>query len=228
MSNSNDTCVLLFAKSPNPGQVKTRLAVKVGKNIAAELYKCFVEDSITLLKNSGLDFRLCFWPPETKNEFAFWLGTDISYLPQVGDDLGQRLKNTFEKTFDHDYKSVIAIGSDSPDLSFDILKQAHTALRTHDTVIGPAFDGGYYLIGFNQNTFTPEVFDKIDWSTNSVFKKTVDKLNSLEINFLKLQKWYDIDNFDDLKLLIERNENTAFKTSKTYSLAAKILETINV
>ena len=228
MPNNNNICVLLFAKSPDPGRVKTRLAAKVGMITSAQLYKCFVEDSVTLLKNLGLDFRLYFWPPETKNEFIAWLGSDINYIPQSGNDLGQKLKNVFEGTFNDGYKSVIAIGSDSPDLSIDFLKQAHAALQSHDAVIGPAADGGYYLIGFNKDAFAAEVFDEINWSTNSVFEKTIDKLKFMETTFFELPKFHDIDNIDDLKLLIKRNKNTPFEKSKTYSRAAKILETTNV
>ena len=228
MPNDNDICFLLFAKSPDPGRVKTRLAAKVGMTAAAELYKCFVEETAGLLKKLGLDFRLYFWPPETKDIFIAWLGSDINYLPQSGNDLGQKLKNAFEDTFNNGYKSVIAIGSDSPDLSMDFLKQARSALVSHDAVIGPASDGGYYLIGFNKDSFATEVFDEINWSTNSVLEKTINKFNSMKINFFELPKWHDIDNLADLKLLIKRNKNTAFKTSKTYLHAAKILETTNV
>lgn len=213
--NHNKNCLLLFAKSPVKGQVKTRLAADKGEDFTVELYKRFVEDMIYLVDNLDVHLKLCFYPPHTRLNFSEWLGEQYCYSPQVGDDLGERLRNAFESAFEEDFSKVVAIGSDSPDLPAEFLQLAFKELESHDAVIGPGSDGGYYLIGFSRKSFLPASFDGITWSTSAVCKQTIDILKRHKLKTYLLPEWYDVDTGPDLERLIARNKDTAFVESKT-------------
>lgn len=214
--NHNNNCLLLFAKSPTKGQVKTRLADQAGGDFEVELYKCFVEDTISLIENVDIPFDICFHPANMKSTFSEWLGERHSYRPQIGDNLGERLRNAFDNAFEEGFLNVVAIGSDSPDLPAHYLTESFEALAAHDAVIGPANDGGYYLIGFSKEKFTPEAFDNISWSTENVFEQTVSILKRHGRKVYILPLWHDVDTIADLKSLLLRTRNTAFEKSKTY------------
>ena len=214
---NHNNCLLLFVKSPIKGQVKTRLAAQTDEDLVVELYKCFVEDMISLVENLGVQFKVCFCPANMKSTFSEWLGEKHCYTPQVGDNLGERLRNAFGKAFEESFANVVAIGSDSPDLPVRYLMKSFEALAEHDTVIGPANDGGYYLIGFSKEGFIPEAFDNISWSTDSVFEQTISILKRHGRKIYLLPLWHDVDIIADLKSLLLRTRNTAFEKSKTYS-----------
>jgi rSAM/selenodomain-associated transferase 1 len=151
-----------------------------------------------------------------KSIFLEWLGERHCYRPQTGKNLGERLKNAFDNAFEEGFSKVVAIGSDSPDLPVHYLKESFEVLQAHDAVIGPANDGGYYLIGFSKEGFIPEAFDNISWSTDSVFEQTVSILKRHGRNVYLLPLWHDVDTIADLKSLLFRTRNTAFEKSKTY------------
>jgi len=214
---NHNNCLLLFVKSPIKGQVKTRLAAETSGDFAVELYKCFVEDTISLAENLDVHLELCFYPADRKTTFSEWLGQQHCYKAQMGNNLGERLRNAFESAFEEGFTNIVAIGSDSPDLPVNYLSESFEALAEYDTVIGPANDGGYYLIGFSKERFSPEVFDNISWSTNSVFEQTVSILKQHDRKMHLLPLWHDVDTIEDLKSLLLRTRNTAFEKSKTYS-----------
>jgi rSAM/selenodomain-associated transferase 1 len=215
MNHSNNR-LLLFVKSPIKGHVKTRLAAETSGDFVVELYKCFVEDIISLAEDLDVHLELCFYPANRKTTFLKWLGEKYCYTPQVGDNLGKRLRNAFDKAFEEGFSNVVAIGSDSPDLPIRYLMKSYEVLGAHDAVIGPANDGGYYLIGFSKEGFIHEAFDNISWSTDCVFEQTVSilKQHGRKIHLLPL--WYDVDTIEDLKSLLLRTKYTAFEKSKTY------------
>ncbi|MHC4511480.1 MAG: TIGR04282 family arsenosugar biosynthesis glycosyltransferase [Planctomycetota bacterium] len=212
MGPHNNSCILLFAKSPAGGQVKTRLAAEIGDDFTVELYKRFVEDLISLIANLDVHLELCFYPPHTRLDFSEWLGEQYCYTPQVGDDLGERLKSAFDGAFEEDFSKVVAIGSDSPDLPQDFLRQAFKKLEY----------GGYCLIGFSRTSFLPAAFDDIAWSTSAVCEQTVEVLKKHKLDIYLLPEWYDVDTRSDLEKLIARNKDTAFAESKTAALIRDI------
>lgn len=220
--NHNKNCLLLFIKSPIKGQVKTRLAAETDGDFVVELYKCFVEDTISLAENLGVHLELCFYPANMKSTFSKWLGEQYFYTPQVGDNLGERLRNAFDKAFEKGFSNVVAIGSDSPDLPEEFLQLAFKELESHDAVIGPGSDGGYYLIGFSRTSFLPVAFDDIAWSTFAVCKQTVDILKKHKLKINLLPEWHDVDTRSDLEKLIARNKDTAFVQSKTAAFFRKM------
>ena len=207
--------VLIFIKYPFLGDVKSRLSIKFGENLTVTLYKKFVQDLLEMLKKTNYPVLICFFPPDRILEFKKWLGNNYEFIPQVGINLGERLKNCFIKGFELGYNNLIVIGSDSPDIPEKIIHKSIEKLNDNDTVIGPSEDGGYYLIGFTDRSFTQRVFEDITWSSASVFEETVDKLKSGLKKIYILEKWYDVDTIEDLKKLYKKNVNTDFKTSET-------------
>jgi glycosyltransferase A (GT-A) superfamily protein (DUF2064 family) len=121
---------------------------------------------------------------------------------------------------------AVLIGSDIPDLPESILSEAFRSLDDHDAVLGPARDGGYYLIGFRRDTFVPDVFRGIEWSTDRVFAETRRKLEQATRSVYLLPEWSDVDTPEDLRDLKERNEGTAFAKSRTmkYLFATGVAE----
>ena len=217
-------CILFFVKYPEKGRVKKRLSKSIGEGVAAELYRNFVLDSLSALEKCGVQFVVSFHPPDAQKKIIEWLGKDYSYMPQQGDDLGQRMRNGFINMFDKNCQRVIIIGSDSPDLPGEFIDEAFSSLKTHDVVIGPSFDGGYYLIGFRHDTFFPETFDGICWSTDTVFSETSTIVKKAGLTLHVLPGWNDIDTRNDLDGLIERNRNTAFRRSMTFSYLSTLDE----
>jgi len=128
------------------------------------------------------------------------------------------LKNAFIDTYSRGFRSVIVIASDCPDLSEEMLREAIVALENHSAVIGPSPDGGYYLIGFTQDAFSPETFEAVTWSTGKVFKETISKLKGQRQSIHILPEWSDVDTFNDLKYLFERNQDSKFNSSKTMKM----------
>lgn len=210
-------CILFYVKYPEQGRVKKRLAAHFGEELATELYKNFVLDSLTTLSRCKASLKVCLHPPHREEVFIAWLGSEYAVLPQKGSDLGERMKNSFFDAWKQGYEHVILIGSDIPDLPHSLIQDAFSMLCTNDVVIGPAFDGGYYLIGFRRETFFPEGFDDIPWGTETVYMETLNKLKMGGLSVGTLPWWNDIDTPDDLKDLCKRNRHTPFHKSKTIS-----------
>jgi hypothetical protein len=218
MNTQSTNCILFFVKSPVAGKVKTRLAAEIGEDAALGLYKCFVEDLLSILENIDSEFRLCFHPTDAMSQMQQWLGDRHSYIPQKGNDLGEKMKNAFEVAFDEGFAKVVIIGSDIPDLPEEFLRQAFDRLDSFDAVIGPSSDGGYYLIGFSSDSFLTEAFDDIAWSTPKVCDQTRSKLKSHGLTVHLLPQWHDMDTREDLQDLIARTANGTFNSSKTFNL----------
>jgi hypothetical protein len=197
----NDRCLLFFVKYPEKGKVKSRLADSIGDDSAVSVYKNIVDQMLSTLKKGTFSLYICFSPRSAQNPIKNWLGREYRYMPQHGKDLGERMRNGFIDGFAMGHKRVALIGSDIPDLSINYIEEAFKSLKEVDAVIGPAFDGGYYLIGFNQSTFSPQVFEGIAWGTETVFDETVKKLKRFRRTVHTLPYQRDIDTAEDLKRL---------------------------
>lgn len=210
--------ILLFLKAPLRGGVKTRLAAGLGDDAALELYRSFVDDILETVESSGLSCMVFFYPPDAQNIITEWLGSGRRYLPQEGADLGERMKKAFERVFNKGQDRAIIIGSDMPDLPARFLTVALESLVTHDCAIGPAADGGYYLIGFSKAGFRPSVFDGIAWSTKQVFTETMLRLkhDGAMVHVLPLTR--DVDTVDDLRDLFERNRDHPERAPRTMEI----------
>ena len=215
MSNSHKNCILLFVKCPIVGQVKTRLAKEIGPKTAVDLYRNFIIDILGNLRQLNVGLRIFFDPPNALPALRRLVGDRYLYVPQFGDDLGRRIRNAFLHIFDEGFDNAVVIGSDSPDLPIEFLEQAFAVLGGYDVVIGPANDGGYYLMGFTREGFCPEAFEKINWGTARVFQQTFNILKQHRRDLYRLPTWCNVDTLADLELLVERNQNTLFRYSET-------------
>ena len=208
-------CILVFVKLPEAGKVKARLSKDLDEDAVCSLYKIFVLDLLDTLKKGSYTFRICFYPPDSGEKVADWLGKDLFYMPQAGKDLGERMKNAFIDIFSQGYSEVLLIGSDIPDLAVPVVDEAFDGLKNSEAVVGPAFDGGYYLMGFKKDTFLPEIFQGIDWGTDTVFVKAMEIFERNKCRVHVLTKWRDVDRLEDLRALFDKNRNTEFQGSRT-------------
>lgn len=209
--------LVLMSRAPIPGKTKTRLQSHLKPEECAELHKAFLKDISNKLENikeqyNSLDLFLSYTPEGSEKIFADSIGDKFSYILQQGEDLGARMCNSISYAYQQLNKSVIITGSDLPSLPADIITEAVAALKEKDIVIGPAADGGYYLIGMQKPY--PFLFDYNDWGSDSVLVKTIQSAsnNGLEIHFLP--EWYDVDTFNELLLL--RGELLKLKKDKFY------------
>ena len=195
------TLFILFARRPDPGAVKTRLARKIGDREAAAIYRAMLIDSIETLKAAGRPFAVAFTPPDAAPYFKE-LAAGRKNFPQEGNDLGEKMSRAFLSRFREGYKRVIVIGSDIVGLTPDILHRADAALKTHRAVIGPCRDGGYYLIGLNE--FFPKLFTGIKWGSRTVLRDTLRRLRQKTVDFHLLPELIDFDRIEDLQAIIKQ------------------------
>jgi len=197
----DDRCLLFFMKSPEAGEVKSRLACVIGDEPAANLYRDFITQMLSTLRRGDFPFYICFYPNNALKGLKEWLGDQHHYIPQKGKDLGERMSNAFRKAFDTGFKRVVLVGSDIPDLPLEVIEEAFISLKEGDATIGPAYDGGYYLIGFKEKTFSPQVFEGLAWSTATVFAETMKVLKQFDQRVHTLKLLRDIDTIEDLRHL---------------------------
>jgi len=210
-------CVILFVKLPEKGRVKSRLAQRMNENLVLRLYENMVLDTIDMLTKGRFPFRICFTPPDARDRIREWLGQGYRAFPQTGEDLGDRMENAFGHVFSEGAGDVLLIGSDIPGLTAGVMDEAFTALLKNEAVIGPAGDGGYYLIGFKKGSFEPIIFHDMVWSTKTVFRDTMDRLHEASLKVHVLPELTDIDTVEDLRMIMSRVKEPALEKSRTRS-----------
>jgi rSAM/selenodomain-associated transferase 1 len=198
-------CILLFLRAPERGRVKTRLAASLGDEAALALYRLFVEDMLAMLSRTGFPVILWGHPEAGLASIASWLGPELPLRPQTGKDLGRRMANAFSEAFSDGFDRVVLVGSDIPDLPPRIIRDAFSVLDQKGAAIGPATDGGYYLVSFRKSAFLPEVFENISWSTEKVLEQTLSTFEKNDAPVQLLTPWQDIDTLEDLKALSTRH-----------------------
>lgn len=189
-------CLGMFAKYWQPGQVKTRLARGIGVAGAARVYRSFVVALASRFATVADQRLLCFTPRERRGEFTELAEPDWTLVPQAAGDLGERMSSFFGEAFHAGSDRVVLIGSDSPTLPVEYVRQAFERLGERDVVVGPTPDGGYYLIGARRAT--PPVFDNVAWSTPEVFGQTIERLRAAGLTYEPLPSWYDVDELPDV------------------------------
>jgi rSAM/selenodomain-associated transferase 1 len=188
----------VFAKKPEAGCVKTRLAEAANASWAAQVAMAFLRDTLQRLKPISARRVLAYAPAEALAFFTEIAGDCFAFRPQATGDLGQRMHAFFTEEFEAGAKPVVLVGTDSPTLPPLFIEQAFQALQRADVVLGPATDGGYYLIGCRG---VPPVFDWIPWSTSQVLRETVARLTQRQLSLELLPPWYDVDTLDDWQML---------------------------
>lgn len=193
-------CVhIIFLKYPAEGRVKTRLAATIGSEKALRIYKKLAEKIVSECRSESYDTVLFI--DENIDGFQSWLGSDFTYAVQSGNGLGGKLDNAFKWAYAEGYEKCAVTGSDVAYLTSAELFDAFNLLEMSDSVIGKSPDGGYYLIAFNKNSYLPDVFFNIEWSTDTVLMKTVEKLEKNNNICMFIRDLPDIDTEEDLKLL---------------------------
>ena len=207
-----EQALIVFAKPPEPGQVKTRLTTQLTPEEAASLYRAFLLDALDQYTALDADVRLYLSAPA---------GTTLDNAPatvthhtQKGETLGERMRHAFAETLNAGYQGAVIIGTDHPTLPSPFIERAFSELHASPAVvIGPSTDGGYYLMGMN--AFFPELFAAMRYSHSEVFADTLDRASRTRARLSILPVWYDVDEPDDLKRLIEdlgANPNQAPRT----------------
>ncbi len=204
--------LIIFFKYPERSKVKTRLARSVGEEHALGLYKAFLRDIFETAGNIKADTVAAVHGKSDKADIEYV--KDCKYISQSGKDLGERMYNAMADTFKMGYSRSILIGVDFPDLTADIINNAFEILNSNSAVIGPARDGGYYLIGFIKEAFVRKFFAGISWSTTGVLNTTLKRISDSGIRCSIIQEWEDIDDYDDLKRYNARNMDAEGHTSR--------------
>lgn len=201
----SDTLIIIFAREPVSGHVKTRLIPALGKEGATKLYKRLLDFTIKNVISSDLSMvNLCITPDSSKTYFhQMDYAASFELSVQTGNDLGIRMYNALAQALNN-YSKAILIGTDCPFLTSDDLQQAINALNSKDMVFSPAADGGYVLVGAKK--VSPEVFEYIDWGTDKVMAQTRKSLLKHNVSWHELSEQCDIDVKSDLKKLLLHNE----------------------
>lgn len=195
---------------PVKGRVKTRLAAGVGDERALALYKEFAAHTLAEVKATGLGYQICFTPKDQQGRIVGWLGQDHVFLPQTGKDLGERMAHALELGFSQGMEKIVLVGTDIPDIRASYLLKAFDILSQKDMVLGPSLDGGYWLIGFRRQGFSPLVFQGVDWGSSSVFSSTIERSCRAGISQGLLKPLQDIDTQEDLASFTGRSVDSEF------------------
>jgi len=198
--------IIVFTRNPELGKVKTRLAKTIGNQSALNIYNYLLNHTEQTIRNIHCDKAVFYSVKIRVNDI--WNSNIYQKLQQKGKDLGSRMSIAFKYAFENNYKKVIIIGSDLFDLKPKHISTALNMLDKHDVVIGPAQDGGYYLLGMKKKH--SNIFENKAWGTSTVLKDTLKDLQHLDV--FHLEELNDIDTFEDikdnqtLKELITKNE----------------------
>jgi rSAM/selenodomain-associated transferase 1 len=192
-TENSENLLLIFVKNLEVGKVKTRLAYSIGNQAAFEVY----EHLLNLTEEISLSFKNCTIHVYFSDFIDEKRWKNQEKFIQCRGDLGAKMKDAFQNGFSLGFQRIICIGSDLPDLSKPLIHQAFEELKQVDTVFGPANDGGYYLIGLKQvHSF---IFENKSWSTEDLFKETLEELENNQIKFQLLENLNDIDTLEDLQ-----------------------------
>jgi rSAM/selenodomain-associated transferase 2/rSAM/selenodomain-associated transferase 1 len=191
--------LIIFTRYPFPGRVKTRLIPALGENGAASLHKAMTEHTLRwadCLSDKGSDILEVRYDSSTLQQMQQWLGHQRQYIDQGDGDLGQRMGRAFQDHFKKKTRRIVLVGTDCPQMTLFHAKEAFHALKTHEMVIGPSDDGGYYLIGLRQ--MVPEFFVSMGWGTERVFEETIKRAKQRNLRIHVLARLSDVDTPDDL------------------------------
>ncbi len=197
---SHDSALIVFAKHPAPGRVKTRLTPPLTPDEAAELYRCMLLDTLAKVRSlPDVNGYLFYQDEPAALPYFQGIVPDFVLLPQEGCDLGARMAGAFREVLSGGFQRVVIIGTDAPDLPVDYLHQAFRTLADDavDVVFGPSADGGYYLLGLKA---LPDcLFEGIAWSTGTVLAESLARAEEAGLRVHLLPEWHDVDTAEDLQ-----------------------------
>src|SRR3954454_24816134 len=200
-SSSPDRVLVIMAKAPRPGAVKTRLTPGLSPEAVIRFYRCLLEDTLALARSLG-DVEVAIMCPESDvSDLAQLAGSEARVVAQKGEGLAAGLTSVFAHFAEGHQRRTIAFNSDSPHLPRSVLEDAFETLAAHDVVVGPTHDGGYYLVG--ANAFHPTLFARDGMGTSSALDRLLSRARALHLSIGLAEPFYDIDVADDLTRLAE-------------------------
>jgi rSAM/selenodomain-associated transferase 1 len=200
-SSGSDRLLVIMAKAPRPGAVKTRLAPSLSSEAVTDFYCCLLEDTLALARSLD-DVEVAIMCPESDvNELAQLADADASVVAQKGEGLAAGLTSVFAHFAENSQRRVIAFNSDSPHLPRSVLEGAFETLAAHDVVVGPTHDGGYYLVGAKASY--PTLFANDGMGTSNALERLVSRVQALQLSVGFADRFYDIDVADDLTRLAQ-------------------------
>ena len=215
--------IIIMAKVPVAGKVKTRLEPHFSPDWCAALAEAFLQDAVGKAKKVCENVILAYSPAEEINALKKILPFQSIYLEQTGRDLGEKMFNAFKFAFEQNSDSVVMIGTDSPTVPADFIEQAFAFLELEtEVVLGGAEDGGFYLIGLR--ALREEIFENVGWSSPKVFEQVYRNIMNLNLHLREVPSWYDVDTKGDLEKLREEllhNENARRRAPKTFEFLIK-------
>lgn len=204
------TCeLLIFAKEPRPGRVKTRLAERIGATKAARIYSVLLDWTVRRCQSSAERWRtvVCLAPDSAVTRSDAFLPTGLPVQRQGDGDLGARLERAFAEAWARGVQCAVAIGTDCPDIAETDIVDVFAALESSEVVLGPSVDGGYYLIGLRASEPNSlHLFRDVAWSTERVYAQTLRRLATEKLRVTELPVRRDIDTSDDLDVFMERGD----------------------
>ncbi|MQA90309.1 MAG: DUF2064 domain-containing protein [Gemmatimonas sp.] len=192
--------IVVFAKAPQPGHVKTRLQPELSAEEAALFYEASLCDVVRRLEGISPEIRIAYDPAPSAAEYFASQFSLLRREPQVTGDLGERLAASFDALFRDGFETAAIIGTDSPTLPVEYLDSALAALSEVDAAFGPTADGGYYLVGLARRSWPASrtLFHGIPWSTEDVLRTSLLRADQTQLSYRLLPAWYDIDKPTDL------------------------------
>ncbi len=201
--------IIIMAKVPAAGKVKTRLAPVLSPEKCAELADAFLQDAIEKAANLKNQLIIAYSPIERCNYFDKISKKNITLIPQKGENLGEKMFNAFKFAFERKADSAVLIGTDSPTFPREFIESAFEFLEKTDAVLGKSEDGGYYLIGLK--TLHREIFENVEWSCEKTFEQTAQNIEKCGLKLSNLPEWFDVDLPEDLeRLKKDLTENPSF------------------
>lgn len=193
----SSTAIVIFLKYPHPGEVKTRLIPGLGEIEATSFYKKCCEDLVTRLKRIQQESFLLVSNPADIPLVNDWFNLPKHTFSQEGENLGEKIKNAIYQFLQKGFHKIIIVGSDIPDLNSSHISRAEELLDDYDFILGPSFDGGYYLLGLTSKNPYEFLLSDIPWSTSQVLNLTVERILEEGYSLQKLKPLRDIDTFED-------------------------------
>jgi rSAM/selenodomain-associated transferase 1 len=212
-SSPSDRVLVIMAKAPRPGAVKTRLVPNLSLDAISSFYRCLLEDTLALARSVS-DVEVAFMCPDSDvNELTQLAGREVSVIAQTGEGLAAGLTSVFAYFEKDRRRRVIAFNSDSPHLPPSVLEDAFETLLAYDLVVGPTHDGGYYLVGAKASY--PTLFAGDGMGTSSALEKLLSRARTLQLSVDVAAPFYDIDVADDLNRLAEELRHCPEKAPRT-------------
>tara|TARA_B100000795_G_scaffold229836_1_gene187040 strand:- start:886 stop:1485 length:600 start_codon:yes stop_codon:yes gene_type:complete len=188
--------IIIFVKNPELGKVKSRLANSIGEEGALKVYKYLLEFTHRIIKNTNAD-QLFLFHNEKIIEANKWSILNCENKVQISGSLGEKMKNSFEFVFSKGFDNVVILGSDCLEITSKIINEGFSKLENTNVVIGPAKDGGYYLLGLNK--VIPSLFKNMPWSASDLLVETIKKITKEKLNYKLLPVLSDVDYLEDLE-----------------------------